>query len=400
MQKFLTQKLDLNFFSKRFKTIAVFVFTILLSARTFAQNYTPNTFADPVFTSVNNANGAIILPAGNAGMISLRSSLFAADVVGGTHIVTLGTGTYGLTQALPNRQITIGNTPQNITINGNGPTNTIISNTLDANSDRILFINPTGTTNSPVITVNGIRFQNALLSSDPYGGAAICAGGGSAESLTINNCVFNNNIVPANSYGGGAVCMQVRGHLTIDNCTFTNNVSNDADGGAVLHIVFGSALPGPGFGNLKVTNSTFNNNSVVFPGAPTSNGGALAFAGQGGVTPFNVLISRNTFTNNSADGLGGAISANNGANVTTSQIHYNRFVGNTSGVSALSSALHFVESSGSVNAENNWWACNTNPVGAVSTAPCQQAGGDVPGLGSLDANPWTRLTTTPAADTI
>lgn len=214
------------------KVLPLFLFSILYAGKVMANTYTPTTFTDPSFTAVNNATGAITAGAG-IGLISLRSALTGADNLGGTHTITLSTGTYNLTQAIPNRQITIGNTAQNITINGNGPANTIISNTLDANKDRILFINPVGTTNSPVITVNGIRFQNAYLSSDPYGGAAICAGGGSAESLTVTNCTFDNNVIPANGYGGAAICMQVRGNLTVDNCTFTNNVSNDADGGAI-----------------------------------------------------------------------------------------------------------------------------------------------------------------------
>jgi thymidine phosphorylase len=67
-----------------------------------------------------------------------------------------------------------------------------------------------------------------------------------------------------------------RTNLTIDNCTFTNNVSNDADGGAVLFIVFNSSLP-TCYGVLNVTNSTFTGNSVIFPGPGTSNGGALTF---------------------------------------------------------------------------------------------------------------------------
>ena len=119
------------------KIFTILLFTTLLFGRAVANVYTPNTLADPVFTSVNNATGAIILPAGNAGMISLRSSLFAADFLGGTHTVTLSTGTYNLTQALPNRQITFGNTSQTITINGNGPANTIINMVADANKDRI-----------------------------------------------------------------------------------------------------------------------------------------------------------------------------------------------------------------------------------------------------------------------
>src|SRR4051812_45489255 len=92
------------------------LFPVLASAI----NYSPNTFTDPAIGSVNNATGAI-----NGGAtISLRSALMAADNSGGTDTVILSTGTYNLTQALPNREITIGNNPENITIIGNGPTNT------------------------------------------------------------------------------------------------------------------------------------------------------------------------------------------------------------------------------------------------------------------------------------
>ncbi len=388
MQEFFTQNLKFKKVSKKVKTFAVLIFATVLSVTTVAQNYTPNTFTDPVIASLNNATGAI-----NGGAtISLRSALMASDNLGGTHIVTLLTGTYNLTQPIPNRQITIGNTAQNITITGNGPANTIINMFNDADRDRILFINPLGTTNDVVTIVQNLRIQNGYLSSDPYGGAGICAGGGTGNALTVTNCIFDNNVLPANAFGGAAVCMQVSGNLTVDNSTFTNNVSNDADGGAVFFIIFNGA----GYsGDLSVTNSTFTSNSVILPGAGTSNGGALAFTGQGGIVgSFGVTINNNTFSNNTADGLGGAISANNSPNLSISQIHYNRFLNNTSTASALSSGLHFVESSGSVNAENNWWGCNTNPVSGISTAPCSQAGGDVAGGGSLDANPWLQLRTT------
>ncbi len=374
---------------------AMILFLFFFAADGFANVYVPNTFTDPVISSLNTANGAI-----NGGAtISLRSALMAADNLGGTHTITLSTGTYNLSKS-PFSEITIGNTPQNITINGNGPANTIINMVNDAFKDRILFINPAGTTNSPVITVNGIKFQNAYLSSDPYGGAAICSGGGAAESLTVTNCAFENNTLPANAYGGAAICTQVRGNLTIDNCTFTNNVSNDADGGAVLFILFGTNL-GTAYGTLNVTNSTFTGNSVIFPGAGASNGGALAFTAQAGTTPYNVTVNNNTFTNNTADGYGGAISANNSANTSILQVHFNRFVNNTSATNAITSGMLFVNSAGSVNAENNWWGCNSNPVNGASTAPCNQANGiGASGGGIFDADPWLQLKVTASPTTI
>ena len=376
MQKFYTKNLIVNAFTKRIKIFAVLFFAILLSATTLAT----------VYNVTNTTDGF--------GLNQLRGAILDADAAGGTHTINVAAGTYILTLG----EITFGNTAQNITIIGAGPASTIISMTAGAGQDRIFFINPSGTTNSPVITVQGIKFENGYLTSDPYGGAAICAGGGSGESLTLTNCVFDNNILPAGAFGGAAVCMQISGSLSVDNCTFTNNVSNDADGGAILFIIFA----GDGYsGDLLVTNSTFTGNSVNLPGAATSNGGAISFIGQGGIEgSFSVTINNNTFISNTADGSGGAISGNNSADLSTSQVHFNRFFNNTSTASALSSGLHFVESPGSVNAENNWWGCNTNPVGVASTSPCNQAGGDLAGGGSLDANPWLQLKVTASPGTI
>ena len=359
-------------FFKGIKTFAVLIFLTFLSVTAFANVY-----------NVTNTTDGFALN-------QLRGAILDADALGGTHTINVAAGTYTLTLG----EIVFGNTAQNITIIGAGSSSTIISMTTGAGQDRIFFINPSGTTNSPVITVQGIKFENGYLTSDPYGGAAICAGGGSGESLTLTDCLFDNNVVPINSFGGGAVCMQVSGNLTVDNCTFTNNSSNDADGGAVYFTIFS----GSGYsGNLVVTNSIFTGNSVDLPGAGTSNGGALAFTGQEGIVgSFNVTIRNNTFTNNTADGSGGAISASNSPNLSTSQIHFNRFFNNVSTLSATTGALNFVESSGSVNAENNWWGCNTGPT----ASPCNQAGGDMAGGGSLDANPWLQLRTTASPNPI
>src|SRR5688572_26700252 len=391
MQKFYNENLSVKGFTKRIKFFVLLLSATLLSVTVVANIYNVTTTTDFAYTSINNANGQITVGSG-VGQVTLRSAIQAADALGGTHTINVPAGTYTLVEG----QIVFGNTAQNITITGAGAASTIVSMTtsLAATSkrDRIFFINPTGTVNSPVIAISGIKFQNGYLTNDPYGGAAICTGGGVAEALTVNNCIFENNIVPKDSLGGGAICTQVRGNLTIDNCTFINNVSRDANGGAVLFFIYNSVL-GNGQGNLSITNSTFTGNSVDRP-VNNSNGGAIAYGGPGGAVFFSATITKCLFQNNTADGFGGAISANNGPNLNVNQIHFNRFVGNTSLTSASTSALHFVESSGSVNAENNWWGCNTNPVNAGSTAPCDQAGGDVAGGGTLDASPWLQLKTT------
>ncbi|HEX2684782.1 MAG TPA: hypothetical protein VHL77_12645, partial [Ferruginibacter sp.] len=360
-----------------------------------AQNYTPNTFADPAITSVDNSTGGI-----NGGStVSLRSALMAADNAGGAHTITLGTGTYVLdgsgTYTVPSqgtfssRTIFFGNSPQNITINGNGPGNSII-NMEATGSDRIFAINYDGTTADVFTTINGVKFSNGNLHYDTYGGAAIYAGPyGNVETLTINNCHFDNNVCPSvgGSGGLGGAIYMFQGTLNIDQSTFTNNKSMDGDGGAIIYLLYNLGDNGV----INITNSTFSNNTAG------ASGGAIRFLSQ----DFNISqtfvvdIQKNTFLNNAAAGFGGAISADNSVASSTANIHYNRFVGNSSALFAGTGALHFVKSHGSANAENNWWGCNTGP-----SSGCDRAATTGTGAGSLDTDPWLQLKVTAVPSTI
>src|SRR5688500_3716853 len=244
---------------------------------TYANDYVVNTTNDshallPLTGSALDANGSI----------SLRSALEAADAVGGTHTITLGNGTYTLTLG----QIIFGTKDLNITITGNGVTNTVIDMTTGTTKDRIFLLNPTGLTDNVVLSVTGVKFQNGYLTSDPYGGAAIAAGGGIGNSLTLTNCAFENNVVPQFAGTGGAVNQVISGDLTITNCSFTNNQDNDADGGAVYFYIQNPAFGQPAFsGNLSITGSTFSGNSTT----NNASGGAVAISGSGaGANAFSV----------------------------------------------------------------------------------------------------------------
>ncbi len=408
MQKSYNKNLSVKGFTKRIKFFVFLLSITLLSLTSVANVYVTTTFTDPVFTTVNTATGAITGGAG-IGLVSLRSALKAADILGGTHTITLGTGTYLLDGSTTyanspvnggsSRTIYFGNTAQNITINGNGPANTIISMAVTGR-DRISSINYSGNTPNVFTTINGVKFLNGYLTTDEFGGAAIYAGpvAGLDETLTINNCAFENNICPvgfsgpANGGKGGAIYM-FQETLTINNSTFTNNRSFDGAGGAIYY--FHQNNTGNN-GDVDITNCFFSGNQAG------EQGGAI-FVGSQAATPAGITltvdINYNTFSGNTAT-YGGGVGLNNSANKSVLQVHYNRFVNNIATTSASSSGLHFVESPGSVNAENNWWGCNTNPVNLVSTAPCNQAGGDVAGLGSLDADPWLQLKTTANPSTI
>src|SRR5688572_20123503 len=175
MQKLCNKNLSVKGFTKRIKFFVLLLSATLLSVTSVAT----------VYNVTNTTDGLAIN--------QLRGAILAADAAGGTHTINVAAGTYTLTLG----QITFGNTNQNITIIGAGSGSTIISmSTNPLQRDRIFFINPTGTVNSPIITITGIKFQNGYLTNDPFGGAGICSGGGVAESLTVNNCIFENNIVP------------------------------------------------------------------------------------------------------------------------------------------------------------------------------------------------------------
>lgn len=381
------------------KIFGVLIFLTVFSTTLFANTYLPNTFADPAITTLNNATGEI-----NGGStISLRSALMAADNLGGTHTITLGTGTYLLdgsgTYTVPSqgtfssRTIFFGNSSQDITINGNGAANTIIDMDVSG-QDRIFAINYDGTTPDVFTTINGVKFTDGYLNYDTFGGAAIYAGPfGTVETLTINNCVFENNICPnagGNGGLGGAIYM-FQGSLIIDGSTFSNNQSVDGDGGAIIYLLFNLGDNGV----INITNSTFAGNTAG------ANGGAIKFLSQGSPVAgqtFSVNINKNTFLTNSATGYGGAISTDNAMAVSIPLINYNRFVGNTSTLSSSTSAVHYVNTDGSVNAENNWWGCNTGPTAAGACDKAADTG--APGAGSLDINPWLQLKVTASPSTI
>ncbi|MEP6645636.1 MAG: Ig-like domain-containing protein [Saprospiraceae bacterium] len=371
---------------------AVILFSLLYSGKGFANVYTPNTFSDPVITTLNNSTGAI-----NGGAtISLRSSLIAANNLGGVHTINLPAGTYDLTLGM----ITLNDKVENITITGAGAATTIINMVANAAQDRMLLIGVTGAFDNMITSFTGLTFQGGLEKSDTYGGGAIIAGGGPNCSLTLTNCIFQNNAISATATAtgggscGGAVRYNGGGSLIINNCQFINNTTPTGEGGGVSYFL--ENLASAGNGVCTITNSTFTGNSTT--GVSVGDGGALGIAAQGrlfaGVT-MAVTVNSNTFTGNSATGTtngGGAIYLTNSFDVgNVWQVHYNRIVGNSTTAPDGSTGLaQSGGSQGSVDAINNWWGCNTGPIVG---SPCNKAVKGVGG-GTQDVSKWLQLKTT------
>ena len=182
-------------------------------------------------------------------------------------------------------------------------------------------ISVNGVLSAAIITVTDSEFVN---NDGEYG--AITIDGGTVE---LTNVVMDGN---NNTSGEGGAVWAGEG-LTVRHSEFTNNSSADDDGGALYNAD----------GSLEVTNSQFTNNSSW----EDDEGGAIAVencdevsvsgskflrntAGDegGGAINFNcdpdadVLVSRNTFTGNSARHYGGAIDQEDNDFVI-------RYVGNT-----------------------------------------------------------------------
>lgn len=322
-----------------------------------------------------------VTPAGT-GLTSLTGAVTNAVLTVGPHTINLAAGTYTLANALA-----FGNLAnQNISFIGTaGAATTIIT---VSGSDRIMNIGD-GTVSGVATTVQGITFLNAAFTLDTYGGGAIIAGG-PLGSLTITNCVFTNcKVLAAASLGsGGAVCMSGGGTLTITGTTFTGNSVATGGGGAVYY-----DLPNTGpNGSVSITGNTFTGNASTNPIG--GQGGAIqisAGVAVGGQT-FSVLVQKNNFTLNHADGTGstgGAIRVDNSFSAAnTADLRFNRFSGNTA-ADPTTSAVAMSAAIGNVNVSNCWWGCNTGSAACADRASVLTGGSGV-----LTVIPYLILTNT------
>ncbi|RPJ26489.1 MAG: hypothetical protein EHM33_11375 [Chloroflexi bacterium] len=326
----------------------------------------------------------------------------------------------------------------NMTIIGNGSTNTIIQGAQDASytnsiGDKVFGVNQDGAYNSLIVNFSGLTIRygdNTVPAGDPSwaytGGGVDIYQTGTDNVTTFTDCVisYNRN---RNSYGGGLNFDQTgSGSLTLTRVTFDHNQTPNSYGGALN--IFGSEPA------ITITDSTFTNNST----SSASQGGAIFYrpsyggslqihgsiingntAGSdgGGIAIVNfsastsVVIDQDTqITDNTAGGTGGGIYIDGSVVNTTSftlsnilisgntatgnpgggiyvgaenlTLQYSRIMGNTA---STGTGLYKYSTSGTgtVTAEKNWWGCSTGP----GASPCDTA---VTAGGTLDVDPWLR----------
>jgi len=247
--------------------------------------------------------------------------------------LSLNSGTYNQNSIQVNGK-------NNVTIQGNGPTDSVI---IDAPSGSNIFT----VERSSNVVFRNITFMNGASTSggvNAHGGAIRI--GSESSMISFINCKFINN--HANGLGGAIWNSGVS--LTINNCTFINNRALNS-GGAIYN----------SGANLNVVNSVFINNTG------TINGGAIFTTGN------NAHIRDSNFTSNSEAIYFSSPSSNcnvNGCNIINNPngifiasgtnniiIQYNRIFDNTNG-----SGFNLINNGINTNVNFNWWGSNGHPL--------------------------------------
>jgi len=278
---------------------------------------TVNTTADTV--DATPGDGACADPSGNC---SLRAAVMEANADPGSTILfssALNGTPITLTRKGNDANAVNGDLDINasMTIQGNGPANTIVQGASDASytnsiEDKIFGIDQDGTFPNLSVFISGMTIRygdNNIPGNDPSwaqtgGGIDFWMTGSSGSSFTLSNCIVANNR-NRNSYGGGMniasdYYTSAKGTVQINNVTFQNNATlletsgyYGASGGAI-NIESGWDL------SVTISNSVFTGNSVT----GVNNGGAINFKPS---YTGSLAIHGCNFNNNSAGSRGGAV---------------------------------------------------------------------------------------------
>jgi predicted outer membrane repeat protein len=111
-----------------------------------------------------------------------------------------------------------------------------------------------------------------------------------ASELSIVDSTFTGN----SSSKGGVVYIKDHTDVQISGSTFESNSANK--GG----VIFGNGIGS----DVEISNSVFDQNSTNLSGE----GGVIALLGNGANKPSGIIITDSTFTNNSSESYGGAVS--------------------------------------------------------------------------------------------
>jgi CSLREA domain-containing protein len=240
-----------------------------------------------------DANTADLICRSASGACTLRAAIEQANRPGGvnpwtTATIVVPTGTYKLTRG----QLDILATLMSLTVQGAGPTATIIDGNgqnpncypATALSCRI-FDMRTGST----MIASGMTIRNGragIGESGHYHGGGIHNHG----NLTLRNSIVSDNVVTAANWGGGGITNAGTGIAYLENVTISGNTS-PASGGGIEDL-----------GKFTLLNATLSGNVA------STSGGGIYRNGSNTVTSYNYYV---TLAGNSAPG-GAAVTRQSG----------------------------------------------------------------------------------------
>lgn len=280
----------------------------------------------------------IVTNSNDSGMGSLRQAVIDASA-GST--ITFALTTNGNTIMLDS-EITI---DKELTINGNGDDNTIISgngssrifviaDADDVTINNIAFTDGAASDNGGAISVTdtNVLINNSSFSNNTASGATAGMGGGAlyitgTSEVTVNASTFTENEADGSAGSGGAILVGTGSNLTVNGCTITGNMSVRAGGGIEGNSGAGTMItltdvtlegnstasnPGNG-GGLHITGAgdTMITGGIVTDNTATAEGGGL-WNGTGTMNIDGTVITSNTASGAGADQGGGGIYNLNG----------------------------------------------------------------------------------------
>ena len=215
------------------------------------------------------------------------------------------------------------------------------------------------------------------------------------NGLTLNGSTLTANVTGSVVQGQGPTGTIAQNGIQVSNGAAATISGNDVSGQACAQQCSGGSsstgmlLVGSGAVTVSANKVHDNDVQVYDIGVPnlTATGNTFSGAGQDGIlvdsdspeVPTTATITGNQFLGQDA-GIGVFDEDTGSGPSPTVTAHLNRFVGNTFGI----------DSNAAMNAEDNWWGCNTGP----NTAGCDTTSNTLP-----DANPWLtfRVTASPAS---
>ncbi|MCK9151842.1 right-handed parallel beta-helix repeat-containing protein [Methanobacterium alcaliphilum] len=258
--------------------------------------------------------------------------------------------------------------------NGTYVENVVVNKKVSLISDGDVTVQAANTSR-PVFTIiqsgNGSLIQGFVISGavNSYG---LCLDGSS-------NCTINNNTITSNYFGILTNTIKTENNTIINNNITLNQEVGLGTFNADNYVINGNTITYNGYCGIELLDS---NNNIIYTNLIMDNEGHGIFISnsnntliQNNLIPGNILglwveYSENctVYGNLITQGTYGIYT-----NSSSADINFNRIASNT--------YYELISEDGTVNATNNWWGSNTNPVNL----------GEIIFSGYVDYNPWLVL---------